>query len=297
MKKLITSFLSVFAMATSFAQYYYVPYTDAKKNPGGLNNADVEYPVGGGISAGWTTVLAGNKTTPAWGKGKLPFAFNFNGNAQDSFSISSSGVLTFSAAAASTAAPAYASVSLPSSTIPDNSVCILGLQTAGNNSNYANIVSKTFGTAPNRQYWLTFSAYNAITAGTTGFCFWSIVLEETSNKIYIVDQRYAGTAAKLSIGVQVNSTTATSVAGSPNLASIATTDATAIDNGYYTFIPGTQPASDLEGKSITVEEYLILNTAPFQIKGVLRNTGSQTCYQFHFKLHHQQRNSCYTKCN
>jgi hypothetical protein len=231
------------------------------------------------------------------GKGKLPFAFNFNGNAQDSFSISSSGVLTFSAAAASTAAPAYASVSLPSSTIPDNSVCILGLQTAGNNSNYANIVSKTFGTAPNRQYWLTFSAYNAITAGATGFCFWSIVLEETSNKIYIVDQRYAGTAAKLSIGVQVNSTTATSVAGSPNLASIATTDATAIDNGYYTFIPGTQPASDLEGKSITVEEYLILNTAPFQIKGVLRNTGSQTCYWFHLKLHHQQRNYCYTKRN
>lgn len=280
MKKIITSVLSVFAMATSFAQYYYVPYTDAKKNPGGLNNSDVEYPVGGGISAGWTTVLAGNKTTPAWGKGKLPFAFDFNGNPQDSFSISSSGVLTFSAAAASTAAPAYASVALPSATIPDNSVCILGLQTAGNNSAYANIVSKTFGTAPNRQYWLTFSAYNAIAAGTTGFCFWSIVLEETSNKIYIVDQRYAGSAAKLSVGVQINSTTAISVAGSPNLASIATTDATAIDNGYYTFIPGTQPANDLEGKSITVDDYLILNTAPFQIKGILRNTGSQPVTNF-----------------
>jgi hypothetical protein len=279
MKRIFTSLMAAFAVSASFAQYYYVPYTDAKKNPGGLNT-DVEYPVDGGISAGWTTVLAGNKTTPAWAKGKVPFSFSFNGNNVDSFAISSSGVLTFTTSAADAAAPAYASVALPSSTIPNNSVCILGIQTAGNNSQYANIVSKTFGTAPNRQYWLTFSAYNSIAAGTTGFCFFAIVLEETSNKIHIVDQRYAGATAKLSVGVQINSTTAVSVAGSPNLASVATSSPESGDNGYYTFIPGTQPANDLEGKAVTMDDYLILNNGPFQVKGVLRNTGAQPVTNF-----------------
>ncbi|MBL0071768.1 MAG: hypothetical protein IPP34_08130 [Bacteroidetes bacterium] len=79
----------------------------------------------------------------------------------------------------------FTSQLLPSALIPDNSVCVWGLQATGANDN---IVVKTFGTAPNRQYWIFFTSYS-IPGNTAGWTYWSIVLEETSNKIYLVDQR------------------------------------------------------------------------------------------------------------
>jgi hypothetical protein len=154
MKKLILSFFTFMLVTAASAQYYYVPYTNAGINPGNLNK-DAEYPVGGGISAGWSNILAGNQATPIWSsRQKLPFTFNFNGNNYDSFYVSSSGVVTFSRTVGT--APAYANNVLPDASIPDNSACVRGILTAGNNSAYANIVTKTFGTAGRRQFYITF---------------------------------------------------------------------------------------------------------------------------------------------
>ena len=275
MKKALLILLSVMGLSTVSAQYYYIPYTNAGKNPGGLNT-DAEYPVGGGISPGWTTLLAGNQTSPAWSsQTTLPFTFKFNGNDYTKFYVSSSGVLTFSSTVGT--APAYANTNLPDASIPDNSACIRGILSAGANSAYANIVTKTFGTTGSRQFWITFSAYNEANLGSSAYLWVSIVLEEGSNAIYFVDQRKApATATKLTMGVQVNSSTYAVVAGSPNVNLTATSSATVSDNSYYKFLPGTQPSFNTEAFANTVPDFLALTKAPFTISGKFKNIGSSS---------------------
>jgi hypothetical protein len=273
MKKLILSFFTFMLVTAASAQYYYVPYTNAGKNPGNLNK-DAEYPVGGGIAAGWSNILAGNQATPVWSnRQKLPFTFNFNGNNFDSFYVSTSGVVTFSRTVGT--APAYANNVLPDASIPDNSACIRGILTAGSNSAYANIVTKTFGASGSRQFYITFSAYNELNLGAAAYMWVSIMLEEGSNNIYFIDQRkYPTTATKLTMGVQVNSTTANMVAGSPNVNLTSTSAASEADNSYYRFIQGTQPAYNAEGVTNSTPDYLALTQLPFTIKGVFKNLGT-----------------------
>lgn len=273
MKKIVltlVAFISVFALS---AQYYYVPYSNVGMNPGNLNN-DAEYPVGGGISAGWTNILAGHQASAAWSAKKtLPFAFKFNGSDVTDYYVSSSGVLTFASTVGS--APDYGNAALPDASIPDNSVCIRGIYTAGNNSNYANVVTKTFGTTGSRQHWITFGAYNEPNLGATGFLWVSIVIEEGTNKIYIVDQRKnPATSTKLTVGIQIDNSTAYSVAGSPNVNLTSTAPNTIDDNSYYAFVPGTQPAYDVEGVSNNMPDYLALTQLPFFVKSVFKNVGS-----------------------
>ena len=248
------------------AQYYYLPGS-VNGNPGGINT-DSEYPVGGGLATSWTTISAAPAASPAWSTVQtLPFAFNFNGSPVTQYKVSTSGVLTFDANAAT--APSYTKAALPNAGIPDNSVCIWGLASNGANDF---IVNKTFGTAPNRQHWVMFSSFGI--PNNTCWTYWSMVLEESTNKIYVVDQRNSCTGATFAIGIQVNSTTAYSVNGSPNVAAQAGTDATAGDNKYYEFIAGTQPSNNLIANSLNVADYLVLNQAPFTVAASYLNGGA-----------------------
>lgn len=254
----------VLVAAATQAQYYYVPYQNAGTNPGGVNT-ETEYPVGGGLSANWT-VLQGPSATPAWSPATtIPFAFNFNGAPVTQCKVSTSGVLTFTTGAVTV--PAYGAVALPNANVPDNSVCILGIRGTGTNDN---IVTATFGTAPNRQFWVLFSSYSTATANV--YTYWSIMLEETSNKIYIVDQRH-NTPYNVSAGIQMNSTTAFMVTGSPALATLAGADPTSADNTYYEFIFGTQAANQAKLKSLTVDKYIIVPGSTF-VEGVVQNLGA-----------------------
>lgn len=273
MKKLILSLVTVLFFTALSAQYYYVPYMNAGQNPRGLNK-DAEYPVGGGIAAGWATLLAGNQATPVWSsRTKLPFTFNFNGTNYDSFYVSSSGVLTFSRVVG--AVPAYASAALPNATIPNNSACVRGILTAGANSTYANIVTKTFGSAGSRQFYVTFSAYNELSLGSSAYLWVSIMLEEGSNSIYFIDQRkYPTTATKLAMGIQVNSTTAYSVAGSPNVNLTSTSASSEADNSYYKFTKGVQPTYNAEGVLNNTPDYLAMTQVPFNLKSLFKNNGT-----------------------
>ena len=248
------------------AQYYYLP-SSTNGNPGNLN-ADAEYPVGGGLVTTWATISTASATTPTWTPAQtLPFGFQFNGTAVTQYKVSTSGVLTFDVNAAT--APSYTKGSLPNAGIPDNSVCIWGLAAPGANDL---IVTKTFGTAPNRQHWIMFSSFGI--PGNTCWTYWAMALEESTNKIYIVDQRNSCTGATFSLGVQVNSTTAYAVNGSPNVAALAGTDASAADNKYYEFIPGTQPANNLVATSLNIADYLVLGQAPFTVAATYLNGGS-----------------------
>ena len=160
--------------------------------------------------------------------------------------------------------------------IPDKSVCIWGLAGKGTNDN---VVMKIFGVSPNRQLWVEFTSfgYGAVASNGSNFTYWSIVLEETTNKIYIVDERTGGYAATalVSAGIQVNATTAYTVAGSPNLAALATTaNPTPADNSYYEFNFGTQPDYDLSVTDITTSPYLLGGNNT--ITGTIKNLGLST---------------------
>jgi hypothetical protein len=261
----------VLSVSIGYSQYYYIPFTSPGQNPGGLNNLD-EFPVGGGLSATWTSILGGGNAAPTWSSTEtIPFTFTFNGSGVANYKVSSSGVLTFSTTA--TAVPAYTPAALPSLNIPDNSICVWGVEGTGANDE---IVTQTFGTAPNRQHWIFFASYTKGTAWT----YWSIVLEETTNNIYIVDQRHAATVSGISAGIQLNSTSAYAVASSPNLASTAGADATAADNAYYTFIQGVQPQYDLSVTGETVSAFLNASNAPFTLTGEITNFGSASVNSF-----------------
>lgn len=273
MKKLLLLFILVTGIvSTGFSQYYYIPHLTPKgSNPGGLNN-DFEQPVG--YNAGWTSILAGPLASPTWSPTEtIPFTFMFNGGIVSSYKVSSSGVLTFSTSSVS--APPSANLNLPDASIPDSSVCVWGLEASGTNDE---IAYKTFGTAPNRQYWISFVSYNGLGTLTGCFTYWSIVLEETTNKIYLVDQRTPSTCAiSLTLGIQINSSTATEVSGSPSIVAL-TSDAvdSPVDNVYYEFIYGTQPTYDISANAFTMEDYLDLNNAPFSITGTIDNYGTAT---------------------
>jgi len=162
----------------------------------------------------------------------------------------------------------------------DKSVCVWGIQgTAANDY----VVKKTFGSAPNRQHWIFFTSY---TYGAL-YTYWSIVLEETTNAIYVVDQRSSGTLTALAVGIQVNSSSAYAVnGGSNNVNSLAGLSALSDDNAYYEFLPGTRPAQDMAAQTETVPDYVILSQAPFSIVTAFTSFGANnvTSYTMNYSV-------------
>lgn len=221
-------------------------------NPGNNLNTDLEYPEAGGQPAGWTGISAVSAATPAWSTTQaLPFDFNFDGQLMTGYKVSTSGVLTFTTNAANV--PAATPATLPSASLPDNSIACWGLSGRGTNDK---IFTKMFGQTPNRQLWIQFNSYSLpAPASVNCYTYWAIVLEEGSDKFYIVDQRNNGCAHALTIGWQVDGSTSFMMAGSPNFAQVAGADASLVDNVYYEFAPGTQSTVDLGAISLDAPKY------------------------------------------
>ncbi len=269
MKNITLILFLVFGFVASAQNYYYLP--PAPGNPGGLNT-DVEYPVGSGLDPSWTSILPGSQpATGTWTTTQsIPFAFNFNGIPVTQFKVNSNGVLTFDVASSATIPQTPAVI--PSASIPDNSIMVWGITGTGASDQ---ITVKTFGTSPNRQHWIFFTSYT-MPGAASSWTYWSIVLEESSNAIYIVDQRNANGTLSATLGVQISSTLAYSVAGSPNVGCLSGASETSSDNFYYAFLPGPQPQFDMKGEKVTTNSLLYTSKAPFTIKGEFYNQGAAT---------------------
>jgi hypothetical protein len=254
MKKLSTLLFFVLFALVADAQYYYLPYLTANQNPGNVNQ-DVEQPTGAAGISGYTNIAATN-ASPAWSTTVfLPgdFTFLFNGNPVTEFKVSTSGVLTFTTSAVTP--PTATNAALPSASIPNNSIMVWGL--AGSGANDV-IRTKMFGDYPNRQQWIQFASYSAPGSAGSNWTYWGIVLEETTNNIYIVDQRTYLTPLTLTLGIQINGSTAYTVTGAPNTPSLVTNGGNADtyeDNIYYKFIPGVQPTNDAELAALTFSNF------------------------------------------
>ena len=276
--------LTLAGLQPAAAQYYMLPYASPRQNPGNLNqDGEGRYDLG---QPGWNLLLTGTAATqaaPVWSAVQtLPFAFQLGGQVVSSYQVSSSGVLTFSTGVvpgSPTAAPVPPTLNaaLPSADVPDKSVCLWGtLMTASTDF----LLSKTFGTAPNRQHWVQFNSVSLPQGATSNpiagsFFYASIVLEETTNKVYLVWQRSGADAQTLTAGVQLNATTAYQTAASPNASILNLGSVAPNDNQYFEFAPGTQPALDLAGNYLTVPNIAARNGS-VSIRGVFSNVGTQT---------------------
>lgn len=254
--------------------YHSVSYEGVGQNPGRLN-AEEETPYQPGSPDGWDLVLAGTGTQQWSSVQALPFNFIFDGQVFDEYKVSSTGVLTFSLGA--TDVPPVSNTTLPAASIPDNSVCIWGLYAPSDDEV---ITSKTFGTSPNRQHWISFRNYEyPESVAPVADVFWSIVLEETTGRVYLVDQRrptFSAWNASLTLGIQIDATNALLLDGSPDIANLSTKSGQPSDNTYYGFYPGEQPANDAEVLAIAPQGgNLSLTEAPFQISARLFNAGSE----------------------
>lgn len=271
MKRIFYSGLFLLFGATAFAQYNVIPYNLIGQNPRGVYTG-VEQTSGVLTPEGWTSIQA-TSATPVWSPNQnMPFAFSFNGSAVTSYKVSTSGVLTFDVNTA-LAAPSHTFASLPDASIPDNSVCVWGLNALGANDA---ILKRTMGTAPYRQHIIMFSSmgYGNLSAG--GWTYWMIVMEETTNRISIVDARtYNFTPAEVAMGLQINSTTAIVYNGTSTYASQATNggnEDTPVDNSYFTFSPGAAHAVDVEAMKINLPNFVPQGNT--NVTGTLRNNGT-----------------------
>lgn len=289
-KLLLLCAVFIISILNSNAQYYELDFLSNPGNPGGLNT-DFDF---NGISppGGITTLVGDDKNVPKYSTVQtLPFAFNFNGGPVTKFRVSSAGFLTFSKISVlNTSTPA----ALPTATLPDSSICVWGLCTAGGNGGAypGQVYTKVYGTAPHRQLWAVwFFATNP--ADTSSEANWAIVLEETSNNIYLVDESSvyhwpnvaSYTILNLTLGIQVTNTLAYQIAGSPNVHSLESGNiyGTSSVNDYYEFLYGSQPAYDAHvmfTNMNNVNNYGVGNS--YSINATIANLGSNALTSLNF---------------
>ncbi|MEO0472107.1 MAG: T9SS type A sorting domain-containing protein, partial [Bacteroidota bacterium] len=192
--------------------------------------------------------------------------------------VSTNGLLTFTTDA--TSLPTGPVDVLPNAAIPDKTVAIWGLSAPAVDDK---IVVKTFGTAPNRQHWVMFANYNH--TGGLPFCniYWGIVMEETTNKIYLVDMRQSSAVAcspLITLGIQLDQDNAVTVNGSPSISNFAGSGTDASDNSYYEFVQGEQPKHDVMLIGLDIEETVSLGDAPLPVKVRMADLGAEAANSF-----------------
>ncbi len=273
---LITGFFLAFSQ-NAFAQ---VGYTITGPTPGNLLRTIADNSTTGATNIhAFNAGGAGNTWSAAQ---TLPFAFNFFGTPVTSYVVNKNGLLSFDAALAATTSAANLDVNtaLPNANLPANTIAYFWGDFASPVTG-DNIWAVTYGTAPNRQHWVFTFSY---TLDVNTFTYNAVVLEETSNKVYVVDM-YNNPGGTYTVGVQKDATTAYQVAGSPNIALVNTGTANS-DNDYYTFEPFTLAANELGILDITAPANGCGLTATETVSVVIKNfgTAAQTNFPVRFAV-------------
>lgn len=260
------------------AQYQVNRFTVSPgKNPGGLKN-DFTYShniIGFVADPGWSAITFPNVSggnNNSWSLPvTLPFPFNFNGSPVTDFKVHRAGVVTFDIATSSI--PSSTLSALPAASIPDKSILIWGWNIYGSTSFV--IQHKVYGSAPNRQLWIYYK--NANVPNSDNGHLWSIVLEETSDKIYIVNEygRIHNNSLPVVTGIQVDALNAYTVSPANVTACATKFQISAEDNEYFEFTYGTPPVSDVSVYAVRYPEYKMINT-PADVKYSIINKGSNT---------------------
>ena len=270
-----------------FAQHFIISHINANHNP---NNLNTENEGAYGTIIGWTLLLSGAKSEPIWSPTRtLPFDFEFNGKVFNKFRASSNGIVTFDTTEILPISN-YERFVLPNDSVPDNSIGVLGLEGSGS-KDY--VLFKILGAKPNRQFWIQYNSYSFVHNPSTDstYTFWSIVLEETTNKFYVVDQRtegYEDSLKKVSIGVQYDKNKAIMLQGSPSIPVYSRGLRTPNDNTYYEFRQGSRPKYDVEMIALISDTFV--SKGKYEVKTIITNRGTEVINNFdlNYKLSNGQ---------
>jgi len=282
MKKIIVLALSVLTAGISFTQTTYM-VNGPLNGQGPLLSTE-----NSGTNTGWTEIHpydAGlGSSDNSWSAAQtLPFAFEFFGTPVTQFCVSKNHLLTFDASVAGTTLNASVTAdntALPNADLPDNTISYFwgGFGNPAPIGSNDDVWMKEFGVAPNRQLWIKNFSY-ALEGQDYAYNF--VVLEETTNRIYVVDTRWeTQNAGTYTVGVQQNATAAVQHASSPNISSINgnITSWNAADIYYYEFIPFIPSGEDAFVSSIDAPSIPTCNLTS-NVEVTIGSLGSNTLTQ------------------
>lgn len=249
------------------AQSYSISFQQNIGNPGSINTETDN------ATSGWTNLVTGNQVSNFWSSSiSIPFSFLFYGQPVTDLYVSQNGLISFELAP--TALSPNDNTVLPSTEIGSMTICAFWDEFTYDPPTPSTSVIryKEFGTAPNRQLWIKWSSFEIGTSPTVAS--WACVLEETSNKIYIVDMNsFSGGNLTATIGVQFNNTKAVCY-NNTNLVGfndVGTTNYS--DNDVYTFSPLFDNDVKLESIDNPTPPF---NSGVYPVNVTIRNLGLNT---------------------
>lgn len=236
---LFTCFLTSCSILAAQVSYL-ASFHSEGENPGGLNT------LSDNDQTGWSTALSGNLNSNVWSVDQsIPFGFNFYGVSVSSFKVSANGLITFDTSSALIGGP---NETLPTASLPDLTIACFwddftsAPPTGGNDAVY----TRLFGNPGNQQLWIKWHSFEYGNPSDNSFNYFACVLEEGSNKIYLVDMANSGNAEFMSttVGLQKDSSTAVQF-GPPSITFSSPGSSSPGNNSYYEFAPFPQQSLDL----------------------------------------------------
>jgi hypothetical protein len=223
-------FFTLFMIQPATAQFYSAAYVAGGGNPGGLNTGSDSESI-----TSWNIILESSLAANQWSDtaAAIPFPFEFFGTPVTHFKVSGNGLVTFDTTV--TGLPPNVNTNLPHSSLPDMTVAgmwdeFTAAPPTGSNDR---AVWKLYGTSPNQQLWIKWFSYE-VGNPNVSFSYWAIVLEESSNKVYVVDMYSSSTPLlTATVGLQENATTAVQFGDS--LIAQAGNGSSNTDNDYWEF--------------------------------------------------------------
>ena len=255
-RTLLTIAILMFCFGNIQAQSYHiydVKRNDAQKyqsiNPGYLNTESDDAAEGEGWKRiDWDTLNKGYALVDS-----IPFPFQFKGASKNSFRCTKNGVLSFDWTGFPKVDKAVTDVTSPN--LPNQSVVIGGILAKGENDR---IVTKMFGTAPHRQYWVKFHSFTvaADTSDKFGtYAYHAVVFDEGSNQIHLVQMAWGSEFAwyKDSVPVKLKNAMGLHIGPFESYSITALDDAynghqlkdkKFTNNSFYSFAPGKVKSTD-----------------------------------------------------
>ncbi len=246
---------------------YGVLYVQDGGNPGGLNTgSDFE-----SVSS-WDTLADPSNSANFWSQaGAIPFPFEYFGVPVTHFKASQNMLLTFDTTA--TLLP-NANQNLPTDSLPPMTIAAFWDEFTSSPPTGSNdrIVTKLYGTPPNQQLWIKWFSFEYGNPNTS-FQYSAIVLEEGSNKVYLVDMYGSSTgspALTTTAGVQFDNLNA--VQWDSDTLHLAGNGSSNSDNDYYEFYPLL--ANDYAVNWIAPETNIMVADSTYMVEAEVANLGT-----------------------